>query len=125
MFSEDARFFHHLLVEKDIELSIRMFKKNLTVKLFPDAYVYHKRRTNFKSFIRQVFRFGAARINIFYRHRTELKITHLFPSAFLLFLIAGLASAFVSTFLFKIFLGIIGMYYGAIFLISTMKEKSM
>jgi cellulose synthase/poly-beta-1,6-N-acetylglucosamine synthase-like glycosyltransferase len=110
---------------EDIELSIRIVESNFSVKLIPDAYVYHKRRTNFKSFLRQVFRFGAARINIFYRHRSQLKITHLFPSAFLIFLITGFASVLVSTFVFKIFLIVISVYYGAIFVLSTVQEKSI
>jgi cellulose synthase/poly-beta-1,6-N-acetylglucosamine synthase-like glycosyltransferase len=110
---------------EDIELSIRIVNEHFTVKLIPEAYVYHKRRTTFKSFFRQVFRFGAARINIFYRHRSELKITHLFPSAFLIFLIAGLASAIINVFLFKVFLLTIGVYYGAIFLLSTLQEKNI
>lgn len=110
---------------EDIELSIRIVKEGFVVKLIPEAYVYHKRRTTFKSFFRQVFRFGAARINIFYRHRSELKVTHLFPSAFLIFLIVGFASPLVSTHVFKLFLAVIGVYYGLIFLLATLQEKSL
>lgn len=117
--------FSALACGEDIELSIRMVEDHFVVKLIPDAFVYHKRRTTFKSFFRQVFRFGAARINIFYRHRNQLKITHLFPSAFLIFLIAGFLSVLISPFLFQAFLILIGIYYGAIFLSSTIQEKSL
>jgi cellulose synthase/poly-beta-1,6-N-acetylglucosamine synthase-like glycosyltransferase len=110
---------------EDIELSIRVVNEGYTVKLIPEAYVYHKRRTTFKSFFRQVFRFGAARINIYYRHRSELKITHLFPSAFLLFVCTGWVSFFIHPWLFNAYVTILIIYYGLIFLLSTIKEKSV
>lgn len=110
---------------EDIELSIRIIEAGFVVKLIPEAFVYHKRRTTFKSFFRQVFRFGAARINIYYRHRSELKLTHLFPAAFFLFLLVGFSLALVSFFLFKIFLGVIMLYYGIIFFDASLKNKSI
>jgi cellulose synthase/poly-beta-1,6-N-acetylglucosamine synthase-like glycosyltransferase len=122
---EKMNGFSALTCGEDIELSIRMVEDRLVVKLIPDAFVYHKRRTTFKSFFRQVFRFGAARINIFYRHRDQLKITHLFPSAFLIFLVVGFLSVLVSPLAFQVFLVLIGIYYGAIFLSSTIQEKSL
>ena len=122
---EKMNGFSALTCGEDIELSIRMVEDHMVVKLIPDAFVYHKRRTTFKSFFRQVFRFGAARINIFYRHRDQLKITHLFPSAFLIFLIAGFLSVLISPVIFQAFLIVIGIYYGAIFLSSTIQEKSV
>ncbi len=75
---------------EDIELSIRIIKAGYRVGLIPEAFVYHKRRTTLKQFFKQVFRFGAARINIWKRHREELKLTHLFPFAFSLFVLATL-----------------------------------
>jgi len=67
---------------EDIELSIRIIKAGFKVGLIEDAFVYHKRRTTFRQFFRQVYRFGAARINIGSRHPGEIKLTHLFPLAF-------------------------------------------
>lgn len=110
---------------EDIELSIRIVKAGYVVKLIPDAYVYHKRRSTFKSFFRQVYRFGAARINIYYRHRTELKLTHLFPSAFLLFLTLGWISILIHPWLFTAYVSVVGVYYALIFLVATIQEKSL
>lgn len=67
---------------EDIELSIRLIKAGFKVGLIPEAFVYHKRRTSIKQFFKQVFRFGAARINIWKRHPEELKLTHAFPFVF-------------------------------------------
>jgi GT2 family glycosyltransferase len=110
---------------EDIELSIRMVKAGFAVRLLPQAYVYHKRRATFTSFFRQVFRFGAARINIFYRHRNELKITHLFPSAFLIFLLLGWLTVLVNHWAFVAYLGVLGLYYGLIFTLAALAEKSI
>lgn len=34
---------------EDIDFSIRIFKNGYTCRLFPDAWVYHKRRTDLKN----------------------------------------------------------------------------
>jgi GT2 family glycosyltransferase len=74
---------------EDIELSIRMIKAGYKVDLIPEAFVYHKRRSTVTQFYKQVFRFGAARINIWSRHKEELKLTHLFPSFFIIGLLGA------------------------------------
>ena len=56
--------FSTLKVSEDIDLSIRMIDAGFKVRLIPEAFVYHKRRTNFKKFFKQVYRFGAGRINL-------------------------------------------------------------
>ena len=37
---------------EDIDLSLRIYKSNANCRLFPDAWVWHKRRTDFKKFFR-------------------------------------------------------------------------
>ena len=49
---------------EDIDFSIRIFKNGYTCRLFPDAWVYHKRRTDLKKFFKQVHNSGIARINL-------------------------------------------------------------
>ncbi len=85
---------------EDIELSMRLIEKGKQSALIPEAFVYHKRRTDFLKFFKQVFRFGAARINIWQRHPKELKITHLFPSIFMLFVLSVPFQFFISESLF-------------------------
>lgn len=69
---------------EDIDLSIRIFEGGYSCRLFPGAWVYHKRRTDFRKFFRQVFNSGIARINLFKRHPASLKLVHLLPSVFTL-----------------------------------------
>lgn len=122
---EDVRGYGDFICGEDIELSIRVIKAGYKVKLIPEAFVYHKRRTNFKSFFRQVYRFGAARINIFYRHRSELKITHLFPAFFFLFLLSGVLMAFIDLPLFRLWSLIVMVYFVIIFIDSSFQNKSI
>jgi len=72
---------------EDIELSIRMKKMGFKTALIPDAYVYHKRRTTFGQFFKQVSNFGKGRVLVGKAHRGEVKMTHWFPTLFLLGLV--------------------------------------
>lgn len=67
---------------EDIDFSIRLFKDGCKVRLFPEAWVWHKRRTDFRKFFRQVFNSGIARINLYKKYPESLKIVHLLPMVF-------------------------------------------
>ncbi len=69
---------------EDIDFSIRIFKAGCRCRLFPDAWVYHKRRTDFRKFWRQVYNSGIARINLYKRYPESLKLVHLLPMVFTL-----------------------------------------
>ena len=67
---------------EDIDFSIRIFKAGCRCRLFPEAWVWHKRRTDFRKFFRQVFNSGIARINLYKKYPESLKIVHLLPMVF-------------------------------------------
>jgi glycosyltransferase involved in cell wall biosynthesis len=69
---------------EDIEFSLRIINKGFKTGLIEDAYVYHKRRTDFKQFYRQLHFFGRARINIKRFYPNELKLVHLLPVFFVI-----------------------------------------
>lgn len=69
---------------EDIDFSIRIFKGGYTCRLFPAAWVYHKRRTDMKKFFKQVHNSGIARINLYKKYPESLKVVHLLPAAFTL-----------------------------------------
>src|ERR1700748_2018583 len=69
---------------KDIEYSIRIHSAEFKIGLIPDAKVYHKRRTNFLQFYKQLHFFGRARINVYKFFPKELKMVHFFPAFFTL-----------------------------------------
>jgi glycosyltransferase involved in cell wall biosynthesis len=75
---------------EDIEFSIRIHSLGYKIGLIPDAVVYHKRRTDFFQFYKQLHFFGRARINIYKQFPSELKLVHFFPAFFTLFLLLSL-----------------------------------
>lgn len=78
---------------EDIDFSIRIFKAGYHCRLFPNAWVWHKRRTDMQKFFRQVYNSGIARINLYKLYPDSLKLVHMLPMVFtvgviLLFLMA-------------------------------------
>ena len=73
---------------EDIDFSYRIVEAGYKTALIPDAWVWHKRRTDFRKFFRQVFNSGIARINLTKRHPGTLKLVHLLPTVFTLGVIA-------------------------------------
>ncbi len=79
--------FSKLRFGEDIDFSYRAIAYGFKTAFIEDAFVYHKRRTDRKSFFKQVFFSGVARINLSMRHKKTLKIVHCLPAAFVLFTI--------------------------------------
>lgn len=92
---------------EDIDFSIRIFKAGCKCRLFPGAWVYHKRRTDFRKFWRQVFNSGIARINLYKKYPESLKVVHLLPTVFTVG-VAALALLFVAGLLHCLFHAIAG-----------------
>ena len=78
---------------EDIDFSIRIFKAGLRCRLFPEAWVWHKRRTDLRKFFRQVYNSGIARINLYKKYPESLKLVHLLPMVFTLGVISMLVLA--------------------------------
>ena len=69
---------------EDIDFSYRIVESGYKVRLFPDAWVWHKRRTDFRKFFKQVHNSGIARINLEKRHPGSMKLVHTLPAVFTL-----------------------------------------
>jgi glycosyltransferase involved in cell wall biosynthesis len=78
---------------EDIDMSIRIMEEGFRTALIKDAFVYHKRRTTFRQFFKQVHNSGIARINLYKRHPQTLKLVHFLPSAFVVFTVLSLVAA--------------------------------
>lgn len=72
------------MFSEDIDMSTRIKQAGYSIALIRDAYVYHKRRVDFKKFMRQVYVFGMSRITLKLLYPDSLKIVHTLPAAFLL-----------------------------------------
>ena len=73
---------------EDIDFSYRIVEAGYRPQLFPEAWVWHKRRTDFRKFFRQVYNSGIARINLEKRHPGTMKLVHLLPTVFTIGVIA-------------------------------------
>ncbi|MHA7131049.1 glycosyltransferase family 2 protein [Algoriphagus namhaensis] len=71
---------------EDIEWSIRIKKAGFKLELVDEAYVFHQRKSDLRSFIRQSFSFGQNRINVSRYHPEAVQLVHLLPLGFLAFL---------------------------------------
>ena len=133
---------------EDIDFSYRIVEAGYQTALIPEAWVWHKRRTDFRKFFRQVYNSGIARINLEKRHPGTLKLVHLLPTVFTLGVITLLLAALITiclplfSFHFPLscvpsvasdlwssatflFLSPIILYIGVIFIDSSLKNKSM
>lgn len=105
---------------EDIDLSIRIFKSGYTCRLFPDAWVYHKRRTNFKKFFKQVHNFGIARIMLYKKYPESLKAVHVLPAIFTL----GIAALLIGGVFCHWLPLLIPLYIVMVLTDATIKNKS-
>jgi len=110
---------------EDIEFSIRIHKMGFKIGLIPKAIVYHKRRTNFVSFFKQLHFFGRARINIYKFFPGELKLVHFFPAVFTLGVLITLILNFAYPPLGKLFDIFLAVYILLIFFHAWLKNQSL
>lgn len=69
---------------EDMIFSIQIIEAGFRTALFPEAYVYHKRRTSLKKFYQQVFKFGFVRVIISHLYPQTFKLFYAAPTVFLL-----------------------------------------
>ena len=106
---------------EDIDFSYRIVEAGYMPRLFPDAWVWHKRRTDFRKFFRQVYNSGIARINLEKRHPGTMKLVHLLPTVFTL----GVICLLLITLFFPLACVPIILYSAIICIDSSIKNKSM
>jgi glycosyltransferase involved in cell wall biosynthesis len=125
VFNELKGFNAALPVGEDMDLSARLIAAGHATDLIPDAKVYHKRRVSIRKFYNQVYRFGAARVMLSQMHKGEMKITHLFPLAFSLYLLLGFALPSLSMPLFYAWAYTVLFYFAALFGGAMAESKSV
>jgi glycosyltransferase involved in cell wall biosynthesis len=117
--------FSGIKVSEDIDLSLRLYAHGYQVALIGEAFVYHKRRSTFYKFFRQVFSFGSGRIDLQLRNGNALKWVHLMPSFFVLYILTGILLTFLYYPLFLLWMVSLLIYSMAILLDSSLQNHSM
>lgn len=114
---------------EDIDFSYRIVEAGHPSRLFPEAWVWHKRRTDFRKFFKQVFNSGIARINLEKRHPGTMKLVHMLPMVFTvgvigLVLLAIIAAIFIPEYCWIPLLPLL-LYALLIFIDSSKQNKSL
>ncbi len=113
--------FPDIPLAEDIDLSFRIEKAGLKIALIKDAYVYHKRRTNFTHFFKQVNRFGIGRIDLYKKYPETLKLTHFIPALFILFILSSIIGLYWTPYAMHP----LGIYLFTIGVDATLKYKNI
>ncbi|MDX1463462.1 MAG: glycosyltransferase family 2 protein, partial [Marinirhabdus sp.] len=78
---------------EDPDLSQRILKAGYKTTFIPNAFVYHKRRISWKSFYKQVQKFGLVRPILNKWHPSVAKVTFWLPTLFVLFVLLSIVAA--------------------------------
>ena len=106
---------------EDIDFSIRIFKGGYKCRLFPEAWVWHKRRTDLRKFFKQVHNSGIARINLYKKYPESLKLVHLLPAVFTI----GVVALLLGTPFIPALSSLIGLFVLIIFIDATLQNRSV
>lgn len=106
---------------EDIDMSIRILGNGFKTRLIREAFVYHKRRSTFRQFFKQVHNSGIARINLNKRHPGTLKLVHALPAIFTL----GVAFLLIATIFCRWFILPLLFFFLIIFADASLRNKSL
>lgn len=110
------------MFSEDIDMSTRIRKAGFSIGLIRPAYVWHKRRVDFRKFFRQVYVFGMSRITLKLLYPGSLKAVHVLPALFVLgVLLLVVLGIFVSPW----WLLPLGIYFLAIFAGAAIATRSL
>ncbi|MDI1316964.1 glycosyltransferase [Flavobacterium sp.] len=119
---EESKGFGNIHPGEDPDLSIRLWKMGYETRLFPKAFVYHKRRIDWDKFSMQVTKFGKARpiLNSWYPEYS--KLTFFFPTFFIIGIYFSIIFlAFGYSFLVLCYL----LYFILILITASLQNKSI
>lgn len=110
------------MFSEDIDMSTRIRNAGFSIALIRPAYVYHKRRVDFRKFLRQVYVFGMSRITLKLLYPDSLKVVHLLPAVF----VAGtVALLLLGIFVSPWWLLPLVAYFAAIFVFALAATRSL
>ena len=109
------------MFSEDIDMSTRIKQAGFSIGLIREAFVYHKRRVDFRKFLRQVYVFGMSRITLKLLYPGSLKVVHTLPAMFVCGCLALIVLACVVS---PWFLSPIGAYVILLFVSALMSTHS-
>ncbi|HKL91382.1 MAG TPA: glycosyltransferase [Allomuricauda sp.] len=119
---ETAGGFGQIHPGEDPDLTFRIWKAGFDTRLFPKAFVYHKRRIDWSKFYIQVNKFGMVRPILNKWHPGTAKPTYWFPTLFMLGLVTALT---LSIFGLWLPLMLYVFYFFILFLDALVKNRKL
>jgi len=113
--------FSEMRFGEDLDFSIRLIMNGFTTQLIPDAFVYHKRRANYRQFFKQVHNSGIARIQLYRLYPKTLKLVHTLPAFFTI----GLIFWLLLTLLFPFLFFLMAIFITIIFIDAILQKNSL
>ena len=98
VFDRIGGFNPDLFPGEDPEFFARAKKNGIKIAYSPEIYIYHRRRSTYKLFFKQIFNYGISRIKKEKTSRTKTKPVFLVPSIFVIYLIILPFLSFLSPF---------------------------
>jgi len=118
---ESSKGFGSIHPGEDPDLAIRLWELGFETRLIKEAYLFHKRRIDWRKFYLQVNKFGKARPILNSWHPKYTKLTYWFPSIFMLgFLISVVFTLLKQPYFLSFYIG----YFILIFFTSLLINKS-
>lgn len=110
------------MFSEDIDMSTRIRHAGFSIGLYPELPVYHKRRVDFRKFLRQVYVFGMSRITLKLLYPDSLKAVHCLPAIFVVGVVGMVILSIVWS---PWWLLPLGVYLVAIFLSALVATRSL
>lgn len=110
------------MFSEDIDMSTRIKEAGFNIGLAREAFVYHKRRVDFKKFFRQVHVFGMSRITLMQLYPGSLKLVHTLPALAVCFAAVCIVFAIIFS---PWWLLPLGIYALALFITALAKTRSI
>lgn len=110
------------MFSEDIDMSTRISRAGFSIGLLRQAFVYHKRRVDFRKFLRQVYVFGMSRITLKLLYPGSLKLVHMLPA---LAVMAGVLLLLLGVVVSPWFLMPLAVYLLAIFVTAVVVTGSV
>ena len=107
---------------EDPDLSFRLWNLGFETQLLTRAFVYHKRRIDWKKFSIQVNKFGKARPILNFWHPERSKLVYFFPSIFILGFFFSMICVLFSI---HVFLFLYMVYFLLLFVTASFENKSI
>ncbi|AEM72469.1 glycosyl transferase family 2 [Allomuricauda ruestringensis DSM 13258] len=119
---EKAGGFGRIHPGEDPDLTFRVWKAGFETRLFPKAFVYHKRRIDWNKFYIQVNKFGMVRPILNKWHPGTAKPTYWFPTLFMLGMCVAIILAIIGLWL-PLMLYV--FYFSILFLDALIRNKDI